>query len=251
MHEILLALGFLGRIPERPCLEGHHHDLPVRTTYHPYPTPDPYRSLVVLPVGVLGHVRSDGLPALAVHEHPPRGAAAYRLPDDPCFPDHPFHAGRHRPAPGRAHLAYYDKKRPSHEDRNHRQGDHRHPGVRGHHPGKQQATQDESHDRPGGGQAVVGHLEVHDDERERQEDQGRPRPIHRQHLKRIRREHKRLLPAITGRPDRDGVALRPSPRSRYVTVIIYATLRGRAISLLLEVVEALKAHRKRQAEERL
>src|SRR5918997_7186616 len=103
---------------ERNLLKGQHHDFSVSKAHYLYPTSGSYYSLILSFMGIFGRDRGDGLPPLAVHEHPARKADPNWLSNDSYLPDHAFRPGRHRAIFGLKHFAQLPHEKCPHEGRN-------------------------------------------------------------------------------------------------------------------------------------
>src|SRR5215208_4742265 len=157
-------------------LGGHYLYYPSLTkSYHPHLTAHRYRRLTIfLRAYLLRGEGEHGPPKLAVHEDPPRRAYPEGAPYGANLADHPLLAGKCRPPFGGAQRTKDPEEHATHEHRGYHEGAEQYARVGDAGPKERKASGEERHDATRGGQAVVGHAKVCDEECDPNEDQDHP-----------------------------------------------------------------------------
>src|SRR3712207_677376 len=155
--------------------DGHYlQHASVSETYNHHLISYSYQCLAVPRIGFVGGKCQHGPPPLAVHEHPPLGVHPHGAFHGAHLAYHPFFAGEGRSPFEAAQSSQDADEHAPHEHRDDNYGAEQDPGVRDARTQEHQAPGEERKDGSRGGQAVVGHAQVHEEQREPAKDQNHP-----------------------------------------------------------------------------
>src|SRR5918997_6826103 len=160
-----------GPARRRP-FDGHHlHHPSAAEPYHRHLASYLYHRLPISRIGLLRGESQHRPPPLAVHEHPPLRLHPHGASDCANLADHPFPAGHGRPPPKGTRRAQNPEEHAPHEHSDDRDGSEQHPRVGNAGQQERKSPGEEGHNGPRRGQAVVGHAQVHEKQREPDEHQ--------------------------------------------------------------------------------